>query len=235
MKILLRYKRRLGDIVGCLPAALHLQRQGHEVWFETDPQFADLFKCVDYVSWKNPYLNAGTFDRTLDLQIHDGSSGGPRYHAFRASRKHWRDFVYDHDLIRAAAWDKPVFTTINWFDPADYGLPADGNYALVGASGVSQQQKHDPKKVRAKAKELWPDVPHYVLSAEPTVAEKHIYCRRLRDLPGLLRHARHCMLINSGPAVVALGVRETYHHIPQVGTAAQDDSSLPGISIPVVL
>lgn len=235
MRYLLRYRKRLGDICGALPAAHHLSRQGHEVWMETDPTYADLFHCVDYVRWQNPYLHPEKpFDRVLDLQIHDGKQGGTRYHQFRASGKPWRDFVYDHDDIRPAAWNRPVFTRTDWFDPKSYGLPEDGEYALIGATGVSQQQKHEPSKIVALANRLYGDYyPKAMLTPSPVSAPGYVYCRRLRDLPGLIGHAKHCLLINSGPAIVALGVRKTYHHIPQVGAAAQDDSSLPGVSIPV--
>lgn len=234
MRYLLIYKKRLGDICGALPAAKHLRDAGHEVWFETDPAYADLFQCVDYVRWQNPYLHPEKpFDRVLDLQIHQYPHGGPRYDAFRASRRPWRDFVYDHDDIRPAAWHRPVFTRIDWFDPASYRLPKDGNYALIGASGVSQQQKFTEAQVVALARRLYGDCAMAQLSPEPRNVPGYVHCRRLRDLPGLIAHPKHCLLINSGPGWIALGVRQSYHHIPQVGAAAQDDSSLPGVSIQV--
>lgn len=234
MRYLLRYRRRLGDVTGVLPAAKYLHDQGHEVWFETDPTYADLFYCVDYVKWQNPYLNPEKpFDRVLDLQIHQGGQGGLRYQAFRMSGRHWRDFVYDLDDIRPAAWHRPVFTNTEWFNPRDYKLPKDGNYVLIGATGVSQQQKHDVAKIVALARRLYGDMPTAMLTPSPIATPGYVCCKRLRELPGLIGHPKHCLLINSGPAVIALGVRSTYHHIPQVGSAAQDDSSLPGISIQV--
>lgn len=234
MRYLLRFARRLGDIVGCLPAAKHLRDAGHEVWFETDPAYADLFHCVDYVRWQNPYIRPDKpFDRVLELQIHQPPFGGPRYQEFRMSGRAWRDFVYDHDDIREAAWRRPVFTHTRWFDPDDYRLPRDREYALLGITGVSQQQKHSEAKVVALAHKLYGNIPMAQLSPTPSNTPGIIHCRRLRELPGLIAHPKHCLLINSGPAWVALGVRESYHHIPQVGTAAQDDSSLPGISIQV--
>lgn len=233
MRYLIIYRRRLGDIVGCLPAAKHLHDQGHEVWFETDPAYADIFKCVDYCTWHNPYLDRPAVDRVLDLQIHRGHDGGLRYHEFRRSQSHWRDFVYDIDDIRPAAWNRPTFTKTDWFDYSKWHLPKSRNYALIGATGISQQQKYRVDSIIALAQRLYGDVPIARLSPVPSNVPGYIYCQRLRDLPGLLAHPKHCLLINSGPAWVALGVRDTYHHIPQTGAATQDDSSLPGISIQV--
>lgn len=224
MRYLIRYLRRLGDIIGCLPACKHLRDQGHEVWFETDPQFADIFHCVDYVQWQNPYLHpAKPFDRVLDLQIHDGIRGGARYELFRQSKVHWRDFVYDHDDIRPAAWQRPVFTRIDWFDPDDYHLPKDRDYALIGATGISQQQKYTVDAVVSLARKLYGTCAMASLSASPNPIPGYVHARRLRELPGLIAHPRHCLLINSGPNVIAGGVRESYHLIPQVGVAAQDN------------
>lgn len=220
--------------MGTLPAAKYLREQGHEVWFETDPAYADLFHCVDYARWKNPYLAPERpFDRVLNLQIHQHPHGGPRYHAFRASKRHWRDFVYDHDDIRPAARFRPIFTRIDWFDPDDYKLPQDRNYALLAATGISQQQKHSEAKIVALARRLYGECPMAQLWPEPRNTPGFVHCRRLRELPGLVAHPKHFLTINTGVAWIALGVRETYHHIPQVGDAAQDDSSLPGISIQV--
>ena len=223
MRYLIKYRRRLGDIVACLPAAKHLRDEGHDVWFETDPQFADIFHCVDYVRWANPYLDNGGFDRILDLQIHRGGDGGRRYQEFRSSGRHWIEFVYDNPDISAAAWRRPCFTKIDWFDPKRYRLPATGDYAIVGSTGVSQQQRHDPRAVATLASKLYPGAPIVQLSAGPTVDAGFVFCRRLRDLPGLIAHARHCLLINSGPNIIAAAVRDSHHLIPQTGPAAQDN------------
>lgn len=234
MRYKIKFLRRLGDIIGCLPACKHLRDAGHEVWFETDPQFADIFYCVNYVRWQNPYLHPEkSFDRVLNLQIHDGVRGGPRYEEFRSSKRHWRDFVYDHDDIREASHHRPVFTRIDWFDPEKYHLPADGNYALIGATGISQQQKYSVEQAVSLARTLYGDCPMAQLAPRPSNLPGYVHAKRLRELPGLIAHAKHCLLINSAPAWIALGVRESYHHIPQIGVAEQDDSSLPGVSIQV--
>jgi hypothetical protein len=225
MRYLIRYRRRLGDVIGCFPAARHLHRLGHEVWMETDPTYFDIFHCVDYVRWQNPYMpHERKYDRVLDLQIHDGIRGGARYHEFRKTKRHWIDFVYDHDDIRAAAKDRPFFTRTDFFDPRAYKLPADGEYALLAATGVSQQQKHRPGDVIALANRLYGEAyPKASLTPSPIMAPGYVYCRRLRDLPGLIAHPKHFLTINTGVNIVAAGVRASHHLIPQAGDAAQDN------------
>ncbi|MEO6567238.1 MAG: hypothetical protein ABIO94_00635 [Opitutaceae bacterium] len=234
MRYLLIFHRRLGDIVASLAAAKHLADQGHDVTMETEPAYADIFHCVDYCRWKAP-AEPGSFDVSIPMQIFTPETGDiSRYERFRASGKHWFDFAFDHPAIAPARWRRPVFTRTDWFRPSDYPIPPDGNYALVCTAGISQQQAYPKEWVLELARKLYGDVPILQLAPNAEDAPGFVHVKRLRDFPGLIAHARYFLSINSGPAWIAAGVRKTYHHIPQVGRAAQDNSSFPGVSIDVL-
>jgi|ERR1035437_2561597 hypothetical protein len=142
MRYLLIYHRRLGDIVGSLAAARYLAEQGHEVWMETNAAYSDIFHCVDYCRWKDPGA-AGNFDVVIRMQIYTPEiEDDIRYKHFRASGQHWFDVAYDHPDIASARWRRPVFTRTDWFAPADYPVPQDGNYALICTAGISQRQTY---------------------------------------------------------------------------------------------
>jgi hypothetical protein len=230
MRITLRYLQRLGDICQLLHTAHVLNERGHEVAIECWPKFADILVAAgDYVRYSNPYAPLPC-DVKLHLGVHPDGGGTPeRYAAYRQQNRKWSDFVLgDHELTRGT-YGPPVFKRLDWFDPASYGLPSDGAYAVVAATGYSQVQKHSPESVMALAKRLYPDVPIYPLSDKPG---QGICVKNLRELPGLLAHAKHVLSINTSAAIISAGVRRQYHHIPQL-RSMQDDTSFAGISIQV--
>lgn len=228
MTIKLRYLQRLGDACLLLHTAHVLHGRGHRVLIECYPKFADILKCCSYVEYSNPYCPKPA-DQTYNLAIHpDGGGTKERYEAYRRTGKRWSEFVIDeHEELRGT-YGPPVFDKGGWFNPEGYGLPSDGRYAVVCATGYSQQVKYDPQAVVALAKRLYPGVPLYQLSDKPSGGG--LFMRRLRDLPGLLAHARSVLTINTATAIIAAGVRSSYEHLPQTGGASQDDTSFAGIS-----
>ncbi len=229
MRITLRYLQRLGDVCQLLHTAHVLHGRGHEVAIECYPKLADVLKAATYVRYSNPYTPLPC-DLKLHLGIHPDGGGTPeRYAAYRKRNEPWHKFVLDEHEITRGTYGPPVFDKLDWFDHATYGLPADGAYAIVANTGYSQVDKVSPESVMALAKRLYPDVPIYPLSDKMTGG---LYVKRLRDFPGLLAHARYVLSINSAPAILAAGVRKSYHHIPQT-RSKQDDTSFNGISIQV--
>lgn len=236
MTIKLRFLRRLGDICLLLHTAYRLNEQGHEVLIECEPRFADILKCCSYVKYSNPYCPEPA-DETYNLGIAPEGGGSPeRYREFRTSGKTWGEFVIDSVPRLAGTYGPPVFDVLHWFNPRDYDLPKSGRYALVAASGYSQQQKYPEESVIAKARETFGDIDMARLTDKPNATPGYIYVKRLRDMPGLIQHAKYFMGINSAPVIVAAGVREVYHHIVMTLPSAQQDLTLfKGISIPITL
>lgn len=231
MRYLLVYPRRLGDILRLLPACHHLAKQGHEVAFECDAAYHDIFACVDYVHPVAPEGARAGYDRVLDLAIHPALGGtAQRYAAYRASGRSWSDFVYDHPDIQGS-YGRPVFTNIGHCQPADYGLPAHGDYVLLAPTASASYTRYDPAKLGAWCHARWPNRPiHVLLDRADKRFPPFVHARRLRDLPAIISWSRQFASINSAAAVIAAAVRPHYVHFPEVGLAAQDDTALAGIA-----
>ncbi len=235
MRYLLVYHRRLGDIILLLPACRHLFLQGHEVFFECDPVYHDIFACVDYVSPVPPGVSRRGYDRVLELAIHPSSGGtAERYAEFRSSGRNWADFVYDVPEIRGS-YAPPVFTNIAHCKPSDYNLPPNGNYVLLAPTGYSQQLKYDPSLLVAWCGRRWPGKTIYVLIDRLDAKfPPFVRARRLRDLPAIISWSRQFATINTATTVIAAAVRRRYVHFPQIGGAIQDDITFAGITEVVV-
>ena len=235
MRFLLVYHRRLGDIIQLLPACRHLAQQGHEVWFECDVVYHDIFACVDYVRPVAPGAPRNGYDRVLELAIHPSSGGTrERYDAYRASGLRWADFVYDIPEIRGS-YGPPCFTHLAHCTPAAYGLPGDGDYVLLAPTGYSQQVVYNPAKLATWCNKRWPGKRIFVLMDKPNAQfPPFVRARRLRDLPAIVSWAKHFASINTSTAIIAAGVRQSYVHFPQTGAAVQDDTAFPRVSEVVV-
>lgn len=67
MKILIKYRQRLSEIIRILPIAQHLANQKHEVFIETHPAFQSILRLVDYAKYAEE--SAGGWDLILPLAI----------------------------------------------------------------------------------------------------------------------------------------------------------------------
>lgn len=233
MRVLLRYKQRLGDIIQLFPAAQALRDKGHEPWIECDSKYHDIFHAVSYVRPLTYAERRLKFDRILSLGIHPTSGGSlERYTAYRESGKKWSEFVYNDPLIRGT-YGLIDFDKTGYCEPKDYGLPDDPlAYGIIAPHGYSQVTKYDPAALISYAMEHWAPARTLILS------EKHgagaVSARRLRDLPDIISWPKHFAAINSAPALIRQAMRKPYVHFPQTGIAAQDDTAFPGLSQVVI-
>jgi hypothetical protein len=220
----LRYLRRLGDVCQLLSSAKALHDSGKRVFVECDCIYADILKAASFVTHSHPHAPEPC-EVEYNIGIHaQGGGSDARYHAYRRSGQTWQQFVIDSVPELAGTGGPPPFDVLDWFKPEAYGLPNDGNYAIVVPGGYSQLTKHDPKKVVALAQRLFPGVPMVCLTDRPTSKPGMLYVRRLRDMPGLLAHAKHLLTINTSTSIIAAGVRDSFHFIPQTGRAAVDNA-----------
>jgi hypothetical protein len=220
----LRYLRRLGDVCQLLAPAKALHDKGKRVFIECDCQYADILKAASFVTHSHPHAPEPC-EVEYNLGIHaKGGGSDARYHAYRRSGKTWQQFVIDSVPELAGTGGPPPFDTLHWFSPEAYDLPADGNYAIVVPGGYSQITKHDPARVVQLAKRLFPEVPLVCLTDRPSHKPGMLYVRRLRDMPGLLAHAKHLLTINTSTSIIGAGVRDSFHFIPQTGNAALDNA-----------
>jgi hypothetical protein len=199
MRYLLRQTNSLGDAVNLLPACLHLAQQGHEVFFESRQKYSGIFDAVTYVRWAAP--GSVRPDTVLDCTIHDVREGD-----------HVQDIVYDrYPEIRAAKRRLPVFDAA----PAaeGYGLPPD--YVLFVPFAYSVPVPGVKWMLAVIQKHMGGLGGVFGLAEHPDAAAgvPFVTARRLADLPSLIRGAREFFTVNTGPTVIASGVRPRYHHV----------------------
>jgi hypothetical protein len=223
-RVLIINRQRLGDIVGCFPAARLLAQAGHEVDFYCFPQYHAMFHAVSYCRAVGPEAVArrGDYERVYDLEI-------PRreYDAYRASRMKWRDYVYAKYEDLAPARDvPPVFDRLP--DVSEYGLPT--SYALAAPTGISQVPSVDGEWFRQQCLAI-SEGPWYVLVLRPNARMKWgipLCARSLDHLPALIAGAANFVTINSAPNVIAAGVRISWHQVYEAGFGGQSNYDAPG-------
>lgn len=222
--ITLRYLERLGDVCQLLHTAKKLTERGLKVYIECNPRYADILKAATFVGYSMPYAPEPT-ERIINFGIYaKGGGSEARYHAYRRSGMTWQQFVIDGCDETRGTGGPPPFDKLDWFSPDAYSLPRDGNYAIVVPGGYSQVTKTQPQAVINLAKRLYGNAPLVQLTDKPTNVPGMLYVRRLRDMPGLLAHAKHVLTINTSASIIAAGVRSSFHFIPQTGTAALDNA-----------
>jgi hypothetical protein len=222
--ITLRYLERLGDICQLLHTAKKLTDRGLKVYIECYPRYADILKAASFVGYSMPYAPEPT-ERIINFGIHAGGGGSDeRYHNYRRSGLTWQQFVIDGCEETKGTGGPPPFDKVDWYSPDAYGLPRDGNYAIVVPGGYSQLTKTKPEQVINLAKRLYGSMPLVQLTDKPNNTPGMIYVRRLRDMPGMLAHAKHLLTINTSCSIIAAGVRNSFHFIPQTGSAALDNA-----------
>jgi hypothetical protein len=223
-RVLIVFRQRLGDIVGCLPAARLLAQSGHEVHFCCFSQYHSIFRAVSYCRAVGPeaLANRRDYARVYDLEI-----TRREYDAYRASRKKWRDYVYAKapDLA-PAAHEPPVFDRLPSI--TDYGLPPI--YALASPFGISQVTRVDGdwfrKQCEALSSGAW-----FVLTDRPARRSDWgtpLRARSLDHLPALIAGATTFVTINSAPNVIASGVRGSWYQVEEPGFGGQDNYGAPG-------
>lgn len=224
-RVLLVYRQRLGDIVGCLPAARHLAASGNEVEFCCFSQYHSIFRAVSYCRPVGPEaLNRPhDYDRIYPLEITRGE-----YDAYRASKINWRDYVYGkYEELKPARLDPPHFDRLPDISP--YQLPV--RFALAAPEGISQVTKINRDWFTNQCRSLSQD-PWYILTNHPE-AHKAGWALPLRaesldHLPALIARATTFVTINSAPNIIASGVRTSWHHVPEPGFSGQDNYTAPG-------
>lgn len=224
MKYLIVYHQRLGDIIHLFAGAKHLADQGHEVLIECYHRYHDIFECVDYVKPTSPFIRPRV-DKVLDLQVYDYSApdGGVRYKAYRARGVPWGEFVYDGCEELASSYGPPHFSKLFDCDVDDR--------PVVAPYGYSQNTPTPPQIVIDMFHQRFgPEF--YVLTDSPHLhgQNRHLYVRRLRELPGLIKTARQFLTINTCTSIIAAGVRPpgSYDHIREPYGNFQDDTLFEG-------
>jgi hypothetical protein len=222
--VLIVFRQRLGDIVGCFPAARLLALAGHEVDFCCFPQYHSIFRALSYCRPVGPdaLTRRNEYERVYDLEI-----TRREYDAFRASRLKWRDFVYAKSPDLAPALEHfPVFDRLS--SVADYRLPS--TYALASPFGISQVTRVNGDWFRQQCEALSPG-PWHVLVDKPEQRLTWgfpLHARTLDHLPALIAGATTFVTINSAPNVIASGVRTTWHQVEEPGFGGQDNYDAPG-------
>jgi len=226
-RILIVHRQRLGDIVGCLPAALHLAASGDEVDFCCFPQYHSIFRAVSYCRPVGPEAldKAADYDRIYHLEI-----TRREYDAYRASRIKWRDYIYTkYSDLEPARHDLPRFDRIS--DVSEYQLPSV--YALACPAGISQVTLINQTWFQQQCRALSPG-PWYILTDRSNQSQSWgipLRAKSLEHLPALIAGATTFITINSAPNIIAAGVRTSWHQVYEPGFSGQDNYDAPGQTV----
>jgi hypothetical protein len=226
-RVLIICRQRLGDIVGCFPAARLLAQTGHEIDFHCFPQYHSIFRAVTYCRPVGPEALAhkSDYQRVYDLEITRSE-----YDAYRASRIKWRDYVYaKYEDLAPARNVPPHFDRMPSI--SDYHLPQ--RYALAAPFGISQVTLVNGDWFRKQCQALSSD-PWYVLSDRPGRRigwGTSLYARSLDHLPALIAGASTFVTINSSPNIIASGVRTSWYKVDEPGFSGQDNYESPGQTV----
>ena len=200
MKILIVYHLRLGDIIRCLPIAKHFNDLGHEVYFECNREYHNLFSMADYVMPLPANTDRCLFDRVIDLQIWPH-----KYQNFISSPLTWMDFVY-------SLFDEgiEVDKTIRLNSPAIVTPPELKQSVLCFPTGYSQAVRVDPKEVIVVA--------HLIAKGRPVIcagkAEHGFFeLNSIEYLCAYIRDAGEVVTINSSPSIICSAFRNEWYHI----------------------
>ncbi len=223
-RALIVYRQRLGDIVGCFPAALHLSQLGYQVDFCCYPQYFTIFETISYCRPVTPAVlkKSQDYDRIYELEI-----TRKEYDAYRASGIRWRDYVYaKHEDLQPACHDLPYFDQLP--ETVEYGLP--DAYDLAAPTGISQVPHVNPEWFRQQCLSLSPG-PWYILTNRRHSQKSWgtpLCAQSLAHLPPLIAGARTFVTINSAPNIIAAGVRKSWHQVYEAGFGGQSNYEAPG-------
>jgi len=223
-RVLIINRQRLGDIVGCFPAARLLNQAGHEVDFYCFPQYHSIFRTVSYCRPVGPEALTRRKDYA---QVYDLEITRREYDAYRASGIKWRDYVYAKYADLAPAREAlPHFDQLP--DVSDYHLPSP--YALAAPTGISQVPHVNGNWFREQCLAISPG-PWHVLTLRPDTRLKWgtpLRARSLDHLPSLIAGAATFVTINSAPNIIAAGVRATWYQVHEAGFGGQSNYNAPG-------
>lgn len=202
LKILIVYHLRLGDIIRCLPIAKHFNNLGHEVYFECNREYHNLFELVDYCIPLDPNVDHSLFDRIIDLQIWP-----EKFQDFSQSPLNWFDYVYS---LFDEGFD--IDRTIHLNNPAIITPPELRQSVLCFPTGYSQSVRIDPKEVITIA--------HLVAKGRPVICigkKEHGFFEldSVEYLCAYIRDASEVVTINSSPSILCSAFREEWFHICQ--------------------
>jgi hypothetical protein len=188
------YKERLGDVLRCLPAAKLLSDRGNEVFIDCYDQYEGVFEMVSY-------CKKGNQGDQIDLQIWP-----TRYDAFRASRKPWHDFVYDHPEIKDAEKTNIVLDRLD--DKPAIGLSE--TYHLIAPFGASQSDYRNPIDIIRKAVNFLGKDSVYILTPPDIKIDglQTYTASKISEMAKAIRGANEFWTINSSPAILASSVRK---------------------------
>jgi hypothetical protein len=222
-RILVICRQRLGDIIGCFPAALSLAEAGHEVDFCCFAQYHAIFRTVSYCRPVGLEALKANYDRVFDLEVTRAE-----YDAYRASKIKWRDYIYnkypDLDAARNLA---PKFDRT----PEIEGYPLPARYNLACPIGISQVTLVNLDWFTQQCRNLSPG-PWYFLTDKPDRSlprlGQPLRARALDHLPTLIAGADIFVTINSAPNIIASGVRSSWYQVYEPGFGGQDNYDAPG-------
>ncbi len=227
-RVLIVYRQRLGDIVGCLPAARYLWQQGHQIDFCCFPQYHSIFKAVSYCQpvGVEALQQQKDYSRVYHLEITRSE-----YDTYRASGRRWRDYVYaKHPDLQPAHQDLPHFDHLA--DIGVYQLPK--GYALAAPMGISQVPSVDQDWFRDQCLAINPG-PWHILTDRPLPLRSRwgtaVQAKSLDHLPALIAHAGTFVTINSSPNIIAAGVRQSWHLVYEAGFGGQSNYEASGQTI----
>ena len=186
----IRYTRRLGDVLRCLPACQYLAKDG-PVYFDCRPEYHGVFDMVSYVE-------PGLMGEVLDLEIWPS-----RFYEYKYTRKSWTDFVYAHPLLRGA--DKTSIVLDRLDDEPAKDLPK--SYSMVAPFGISQGTYIDPKWL---IEECLKTHSGCVVLCPPGMSVNGVRsytAPSVEQMAKAIRGAESFWCINSAPVVLASAVR----------------------------
>lgn len=197
---LIIYHERLGDIARCLPLARHLAKDGGAVFMECKPEYHGLFEMVSYCQPVAPGHEL-EFGEVVNPQIWPS-----RYQDFMARGWNWMDYVYE-------PWPECDRQIV--FDVTPSAFVPDDIYdsVVVFPSGYSQMRPPDPNSVILHA--------HAAFSGDPVIVigKRDLGYHQLDSIPDLcawIKAAKHVLTVNTAPSILASGLRDSWHHIPDL-------------------
>lgn len=194
---IIRYKKRLGDILRCLPACKYLADQGHCVLFDCLEDYHSLFDIVSYVKPVNKITNDSDI---IDLQVWPD-----KYDDYRQSKKSWGDFVYDNPHIKNADKNNIVLDLLK--KEKLENLPE--RYHLIAPFGISQGYKRDYiELIKNAVNRLGQN--NIIVLCEPdctVTGIKSYTAKNVEQMARAIRDADEFWCINSAPVVLASALR----------------------------
>lgn len=200
MNVLFKSRKRLGDVLLCMPAALHLSRRGHEVWIDCPRSWHPIFDCVSYARPWGP--ECPTPDKVFDTNDCDMT----RCDSTLINHvQEWFPELAEVPKGQTVLFDRRL-------DVPDYGLPE--RYAIVSPFGYSQFRTPPSEWIIGEAKRLLGVHRNFFCLTDAPRRGLSIPCltaRSVAHLPHLLEKAEEVVTINSAPNIISAAVRRRHY------------------------